>query len=181
MIYRFTAPEAGLYIFDTFGLSFDTLLQILKDSCTGTSLGCNDDTDGQQSRVTLSLAAGQTVLVVVDGSGTSSGDDALQVDRFTGPGTCATAMNLGLPLSVTRTGTTRGQPDAVRPKCVSASLGSSPETVFTYTAPIRGTYVIDTIGSSFNTVLHVHTGGCGGTEQQCNDDSDRRTSVEGTD
>lgn len=170
MIYRFTAPEAGLYIFDTFGSSFDTLLQILKDSCTGTSLGCNDDTDGQQSRVTLSLAAGQTVLVVVDGSGTSSGDYVLQVDRFTGPGTCATAINLGSPLSVTRTGTTRGQPDAVRPKCVSASLVSSPETVFTYTAPIRGTYVIDTIGSSFNTVLHVHTGGCGGTEQQCNDD-----------
>ncbi len=53
---------------------------------------------------------------------------------------------------------------------MSASLVSSPETVFTYTALIRGTYVIDTIGSSFNTVLHVHTGGCGGTEQQCNDD-----------
>ncbi len=86
MIYRFTAPVAGLYIFDTFGSSFDTLLQILKDSCTGTSLGCNDDTDGQQSRVTLSLAAGQTVLAVVDGSGTSSGDYVLKVDRFTGPG-----------------------------------------------------------------------------------------------
>ena len=120
MIYRFTAPEAG----STSSIRSDrasTPCSRSEGSCTGTSLGCNDDTDGQQSRVTLSLAADQTVLVVVDGSGTSSGDYVLQVDRFTGPGTCATAINLGSPLSVTRTGTTRGQPDAVRPKCVSAS------------------------------------------------------------
>ncbi|WP_437531472.1 MXAN_6577-like cysteine-rich protein [Sorangium sp. So ce726] len=177
MIYRFTAPENGLYIFDTFGSSFDTVLQILNQSCTGTSLGCNDNMDGKQSRIALSLTAGQTVLVVVDGSGTSSGDYVLQVDRFTGPGTCATAIHLGSALSLTRTGTTRGQPDAVRPKCVSAASVTSPEAVFTYTARIGGTYTIDTIGSSFNTVLHVHTDGCGGTEQQCNDDlTDSRAS-----
>ncbi|WP_437549267.1 MXAN_6577-like cysteine-rich protein [Sorangium sp. So ce367] len=170
MIYRFTAPADGLYIFDTFGSSFDTILQLLKESCTGTSLGCNDNADGRQSRVALTLAADQTVLAVVDGIGASSGDYVLQVDRFTGPGTCATAIHLGSPLSLTRTGTTRGQPDAVRPTCVSAVSVSSPETVFTYTAPIGGTYIIDTIGSSFNTVLHVHSRGCAGTEQQCNDD-----------
>ncbi|WP_437992339.1 MXAN_6577-like cysteine-rich protein [Sorangium sp. So ce145] len=169
-IYRFTAPEDGLYVFDTFGSSFDTILQILKESCKGTSLGCNDNTDGQQSRVALGLAADQSVLVVVDGLGTSSGDYVLHVDRFTGPGTCATAIHLGSPLSITTTGTTRGQPDVVRPKCVPAVYASAPEAVFTYTAPIRGTYVIDTIGSSFNTVLHVHTRGCTGIELQCNDD-----------
>ncbi|WP_437279539.1 MXAN_6577-like cysteine-rich protein [Sorangium sp. So ce375] len=170
MIYRFTAPADGLYIFNTFGSTFDTVLQVLNESCSGMPLGCNDNTDGQQSRVTLRLAAGQTVLVVVDGRGTSSGDYVLQVDRFTGPGTCATAIDLGAGLPVTRTGTTRGQPDAVRPKCVSATSASSPETVFTYTAPVRGTYIINTVGSSFNTVLHVHTAGCSGNEVKCNDD-----------
>ncbi|WP_437590703.1 MXAN_6577-like cysteine-rich protein [Sorangium sp. So ce1000] len=170
-IYRFTAPENGLYIFNTFGSSFDTVLQILNESCAGTPLACNDNTDGQQSRVTLQLAAGQTVLVVVDGRGTSSGDYVLQVDRFIGPGTCATPISLGSELPLTRTGTTRGQPDAVRPRCSSASTSSCPETVFTYAAPVGGTYVIDTIGSSLDTILHVHTAGCGGAELKCNDDS----------
>lgn len=66
--FRFTAPEAGLYEIDTVGSAFDTVLSVRTD-CTGMELACNDDiARGQvQSRVEVTLAACQTVLIVVDG------------------------------------------------------------------------------------------------------------------
>ncbi|XXX77987.1 MXAN_6577-like cysteine-rich protein [Sorangium sp. So ce134] len=170
MIYSFTAPEDGTYIFDTFGSTLDTILQILNGSCRGASLGCNDDAlGGKQSRVSAELAAGQTVFIVVDGRGTAAGDYVLQVDRFTGPGTCSTAIDLGSELPVTRTGTTSGQPNSATPSCTFGS--NAPDMVFTYTAPADGDYVIDTIGSRYDTILHVREDGCGGDELSCNDDS----------
>ncbi|WP_438007899.1 MXAN_6577-like cysteine-rich protein [Sorangium sp. So ce321] len=168
MLYSYTAAENGTYIFDTFGSSFDTVLQVFDGSCS-TPLRCNDDAGGgRQSRLTVDMVAGQTVLIAVDGRGTSSGEYVLQVDRFAGLGTCSTAIELGSELPLTTTGSTAGQPNSVTPNCATSS--TAPETVFTYTAPADGSYVISTIGSTFDTVLHVHTGGCGGTTLSCNDD-----------
>ncbi|MGK3989865.1 MXAN_6577-like cysteine-rich protein [Sorangium sp. So ce136] len=168
MLYSFTAAENGTYIFNTFGSSFDTVLQVFDGSCS-TPLRCNDDADGgRQSRLTVDMGAGQTALIAVDGRGTSSGEYVLQVDRFAGPGTCSTAIDLGSELPLTRTGSTAGQPNSVTPSCAAAS--TAPETVFTYTAPADGSYVISTAGSTFDTVLHAHTGGCGGTTLSCDDD-----------
>ncbi|KYF65927.1 MXAN_6577-like cysteine-rich protein [Sorangium cellulosum] len=174
MIYSFTASDDGTYIFNTLGSSFDTILQIFDGSCAGTPLRCNDDAGGPQSRLTIDLVAGQTVLVAVDGRNTSRGDYVLQVDKFDGEGSCSTAIDLGSELPLTRTGTTTGQPDSVTPSCASSSTAS--EMVFTYTAPIVGRYVIDTVGSSYDTVLHVHRGGCSGTSIACNDDTAGSTS-----
>ncbi|WP_437999165.1 MXAN_6577-like cysteine-rich protein [Sorangium sp. So ce185] len=171
MVYSFTAPENGTFIFDTLGSSFDTVLQVLNGSCRGASLGCNDDSSGgRQSRVSTVLAAGQTVFIVVDGRGTSAGDYVLQVDRFTGPGTCSTAIDLGSELPLTRTGTTSGQPNSATPVSSCTYSSTAADMVFTYTAPADGDYVIDTIGSSYDTVLHVHSDGCGGETLKCNDD-----------
>ncbi|WP_437486264.1 MXAN_6577-like cysteine-rich protein [Sorangium sp. So ce1014] len=170
--YSFTAPVAGTYLFDTFGSSFDTVLQILNGSCRGTSLGCNDDSGGLQSRVFAELTAGQTVIIGVDGIDgvdTSAGDYVLHVDRFLGQGTCSTAIDLGSELPLTRTGTTSSHPNLVAPTCGGQS--NAPEMVFTYTAPVSGRYVIDTNGSSFDTILHVHTSGCKGLELGCDDSS----------
>ncbi|HTN85551.1 MAG TPA: MXAN_6577-like cysteine-rich protein [Sorangium sp.] len=168
MLYSFTAAEDGTYIFNTFGSSFDTVLQVFDGSCS-TPLRCNDDAGGgRQSRLTVDMVAGQTALIAVDGRGTSSGEYVLQVDRFAGVGTCSTAIDLGSELPLTRTGSTAGQPNSVTPSCTSGS--TAPEMVFTYTAPAEDSYVIDTIGSTFDTVVHVHTGGCGGATLLCNDD-----------
>ncbi|WP_437734842.1 MXAN_6577-like cysteine-rich protein [Sorangium sp. So ce1335] len=167
VIYRFTAPDNGIYVFDTFGSGFDTILQVLDRSCAGRSLRCNDDAGGPQSRVTVELAAGQTVFVVVDGRNTSRGDYVLHVDWVAG--TCSTPIDLGSELPLTRTGSTAGLLNSVVPSCSAAS--TAPEMVFTYTAPANGLYVIDTIGSSYDTVLHVHTRGCSGPTRACNDDS----------
>jgi hypothetical protein len=79
--FTFTAPAADAYIFDTIGSSYDTVLYV-RDALTGTELACNDDIGGGvlQSRVTVPLAAGQAVYVVVDAySATASGTYVLNI------------------------------------------------------------------------------------------------------
>jgi hypothetical protein len=74
-----TPTAAGTYTIDTVGSVYDTVLYVL-DGCAGAQLACNDDFVGLQSRLTVSLSAGQTVLIVVDGySSTSVGSYTLNV------------------------------------------------------------------------------------------------------
>jgi hypothetical protein len=85
--YLFTAPSAGDYFFDTIGTVnyVDTVLYVLDGAdCTGAELGCNDDFDvySNNSEVQVTLAAGQTVVVVVDGfSAYAGGDFVLNVHQ----------------------------------------------------------------------------------------------------
>ncbi|AUX30570.1 MULTISPECIES: MXAN_6577-like cysteine-rich protein [Sorangium] len=70
--YSFTAPEAGTYTIDTYGSEFDTVLAVFDGSCEGEELACNDDVVlddwfDAASELTVSLEAGQTVVIVVDG------------------------------------------------------------------------------------------------------------------
>jgi hypothetical protein len=77
---QFTAPSAGQYIFETAGSDFDTIL-FARPGCLGADLACNDDGQGLglQSRITLDLAANETVVVIVDGFGTNRGNVVLTV------------------------------------------------------------------------------------------------------
>ncbi len=82
--YAWTAPTAGTYTFDTVGSSYDTVLSLRSGSCDGPSIACNDDisTTVRDSRVTATLAVGQSVLVVVDGyDGSASGAFVLNISR----------------------------------------------------------------------------------------------------
>jgi hypothetical protein len=73
--FEWTAPFAGDWVFDTEGSSFDTVL-FARAGCGGEELGCNDDVrGGTTSRLTLSLAACQTVIVYVDGFNPGDGGD----------------------------------------------------------------------------------------------------------
>ena len=74
---RFTAPVASTYTFDTFGSGFDTVLSVWSD-CSTESV-CNDDSGGLQSQASLDLAAGQAVLVLVDGYNGATGDWVLNI------------------------------------------------------------------------------------------------------
>jgi hypothetical protein len=49
--------------------------------------------------------------------------------------------------------------------------GTGPDLTFGWTAPRTATFVFDTIGSSFDTVLHLHQGDCDGMELGCDDDA----------
>lgn len=77
--YTWTAPSSGSYTFSTAGSSFDTVLEIRRIN-TLASLGCNDDSNGTlQSAVSVSLLAGDTVVVVVDGFGSATGPFQLNI------------------------------------------------------------------------------------------------------
>lgn len=71
--FSFVAPETGAYVIDTFGTEnldsssgndADTVI-VVYDACGGTQVACNDDFDGLDSSVKISLAAGQTIKIAV--------------------------------------------------------------------------------------------------------------------
>ncbi|HJL15174.1 MAG TPA: hypothetical protein RMH99_05935 [Sandaracinaceae bacterium LLY-WYZ-13_1] len=72
LAFEWTAPTAGTWVFDTVGSDYDTVLYA-RSGCAGAELACDDDTDGLQSEITVDLAAGQTIVLVVDGFGGSDG------------------------------------------------------------------------------------------------------------
>jgi hypothetical protein len=79
--YLFTAPAAASYTFTTQGSSYDTLIYLRDGSCFGPELGCDDDGGGDMtSRVQLMLAAGQDVVLFVDGWGSSVGAYVLRIN-----------------------------------------------------------------------------------------------------
>lgn len=91
MSYTWTAPSTGSYTFSTVGSSFDTILEIRRYNTTA-SLGCNDDSPGLGllSKVNVSLAVGETVMIVVDGFGTNRGLFKLNISlsTFCGDSSC---------------------------------------------------------------------------------------------
>ncbi len=165
MAFLFTAPSTGSYAFDTQGSSFDTVLHVHDGSCAGPELACNDDVQGVSSLVNVSLVAGQTIVVAVDGFGGDQGSFTLHV---TGSGGTCPLQILGDQLPVTVSGSTLGLSNAFTPGCVPAV---GPEATFSWTAPFAGTFTFDTLGSSYDTVLSLRDGGCGGSEIACNDDA----------
>ncbi|HHO53620.1 MAG TPA: hypothetical protein ENK18_22800 [Deltaproteobacteria bacterium] len=78
VVLQWVAPAAGTYRINTQGSSFDTVLYAYH-TCGGPEIACNDDYYGLQSRITLNLAAGEIVLIVVDGYSTSSGSFSLNI------------------------------------------------------------------------------------------------------
>ncbi len=80
--YRWTAPTSDTYRFDTAGSGFDTILYVREANCAGNELACDDNSGpGSNSAVTLQIAMGQTVAIVVDGSSGSSGSFSLNIAR----------------------------------------------------------------------------------------------------
>ena len=75
--FTWRAPRDGAYTFDTHGSDFDTVLEVLSETCGSDSLGCNDDTDGLRSEVTVELEAGQLITLVVGGFRAASGEFVL--------------------------------------------------------------------------------------------------------
>ena len=169
--FTWTAPRAGSWTFDTFGSSFDTVLQVRDGAmCSGMSLACNDDSGaGVQSSVTVTLTAGQQIVLIVDGYDASeSGDFVLNI---TGP---AIAGCIGSDLgsatgAAVAMGTNVGAGNETQGSC--GSTGGL-DVGFTWTAPSAGSFTFDTIGSDYDTVIYVRNGAtCAPPQLACNDDS----------
>lgn len=78
--FTFTASVAGNYTFDTLGSRFDTILAV-REGCGEAELACADDTVGLRAAVTVGLAAGQSVTLVVDGYEGAEGSFVLGINQ----------------------------------------------------------------------------------------------------
>ncbi len=91
-LYRWTAPSDGTYGFSASG-ALDTVLSVLAEPCAATELACSDDHAGVASYVVRTLAAGETVSVVVDGWGATGGPFALRIGPASEAGSCGDALD----------------------------------------------------------------------------------------
>ncbi len=84
VLIAWTAPEDGVFVLDTTGSTFDTVLTVREGSCDGRALACEDNGIhyGNASRLTLELVAGTTVLIAVDGATTDHDYVQLHVNRL---------------------------------------------------------------------------------------------------
>ena len=78
--FAWTAPSAAVWTFSLVGSSYDTVITLQSPDCAGSELACNDDFSGLQSETTANLAAGESVIVVVDGYNSNSGNYTLAIN-----------------------------------------------------------------------------------------------------
>ncbi len=180
--YRYTASCTGPLKVSTCGAAFDTVVSVhAGDTCPGsiaTQLGgaCNDNCDGTPcagpaSCVTVpSVAAGSTYLIRVAGVNGATGCFTLTVTCGPPPANdfCSNATPVGNGSFLGTTLQAGGEGDA---SCGSSI--SSADVYYAYTNSCSGAVRADTIGSSFNTVLSVHSACPAGTGNQlaCSDDA----------
>jgi glucose/arabinose dehydrogenase len=185
------------------GTKFDTVLYVASSPAAGASqLACNDDTSGcatgdgtsyadhHGSRVSLSVTAGTTYTVVVDGyEGSVGGFQGAYVLTVTPPAGSPPPppMDAGAPpppppdagtsgggtvipaAGGTVTGQTSGA-SASSGSCAAAATASAPEAIFRWTPAKSGRATADTCNSQvkFDTVVYAR--GPSGSELVCSDD-----------
>ena len=161
----FVAPVAGVFVFDSTGSAFDTVVSVAAGQCGG-ELTCNDDFIDLSSRVVVELDEGEEVTVSVDGTNSfEEGPVKLSVDLFEPPQCEAEMLNPPLPKQVA------GDTSANQNELGSACGGSTaPEQIYRFVAPGPGTYHFSTKGSSFDTVLYALED-CAEAPIACNDDA----------
>jgi hypothetical protein len=164
------------------GTSFDAILFLRSGSpCPGAAVTCDDNSAGGtpgQARITRTLDPG-TYWILVDG--TTAGAygsyvlNATIADAPVGPpnDACAGAIPLALgnTLQSVMGDTTLATNDNL--SCSSGG-GTSPDVWYTFTLPIPHAVYLSTVdGSTWDTVIHVHSGSCTGplTAYGCADDS----------
>jgi glucose/arabinose dehydrogenase len=206
--YSWTPSVSGKARLETCGTGtkFDTVLFVAVSPAAGASqLACNDDTSGcatgdgsstadhHGSRVSLSVTAGQTYTVVVDGYegsvGGFQGPYVLTVTPPSGspppPMDAGTSMDAGTPPPPTDagtgggavipapggtvTGTTSGT-SAASGSCAPAATASAPDATFRWTPARSGRATASTCSSQvkFDTVVYAR--GPTGSELACSDD-----------
>jgi hypothetical protein len=168
--YRFTLPAAEVVYADTFGSSFDTVLELYSGACTSVAsqMACSDDSCGVigPSQLAVQLAAGSYCLVVDQyTSAQTSGDAVLQFIRGGRTGTA-----IGSATSGTLTGNTVGGPNTqTATSCQSNASG--PEAAWYWTrCPAEAARTVNAAtcsGTSFDTIITLRTGAA---ETACADD-----------
>ena len=188
--FAYTASATGVVNINTCGSSFDTVLSV-HSGCPGTSsnqIACNDDswnggnsacgTSGLQSGLNLNTTAGQTYLIRVAGYNGITGTYLLNIIAIPPANdNCANAIAI---TPGTYTGSTGFANTDGAASCGYSA--SAPDVWYAITPATDGEALLDTCGSSYDTVLSVHTGCPGTLDNQigCNDDAYPYTPCSGT-
>ena len=160
--WTWTAPSTGPATVSTAGSDFDTVLAVYTgtDVAGLTPVGSDDQSGGNNtSRLTFNAGAGTMYRIAVDGYQGSVGNVALSVQLGGGgPGNDNLAGAIALTgASVTTAGVnTNATAEAGEPG--HAGFPARRSVWWSWTSPITGRAEVDTIGSSFDTVLAVYTG-----------------------
>ena len=160
--WRWTAPASGPVSVNTIGSEFDTLLAIYRgDSLTALTPIASDDENGGDgtSALTFNATQGATYFIAVDGFLGDAGNVVLNVamyplipanDLFSTP-IILTGTHAQSVASTAAAGREAGEPS-------HGNLTSGKSLWWSWTAPFSGRLLLNTNGSSFNTVLCVYTG-----------------------
>ena len=160
----FVAPFSGMFVFETTGSSFDTVIAIAEQQC-GREMACNDDYVGLSSRVVVELELGEEITVTVDGTNPfEEGPLELHVDVFVPPVCEASVVSPPYPTQIL--GDTSGGANELTGPCGGEG---APERVFEFVPQGPGLYRFSTEGSSFDTVLYA-LDDCIEPAIACNDD-----------
>jgi hypothetical protein len=151
----YTAPVSGTYFFAASVEGQEATLILFDDFCS--VIGC-----GMAGEIVTDLAEGQTVIATVDSS--FGGFYELLIDGSPASSECPTGLITSVPAMLT--GSTVSAGNTFTLTCSSGGADNS----FVFTVPTTGNYQFDTIGSSYDTLLTVLDGECGGAPLGCNDD-----------
>lgn len=98
--FRFVPPAYGIYMVDSIGSSYDTVVSV-HSGCPGTmsnQIACNDDYSGLQSMVKFTAYTGNEYLIRVSGSNGAAGSFQLTISQ--GGELSGTVTQLGTGLAV---------------------------------------------------------------------------------
>jgi hypothetical protein len=173
-VFRWTAPNDGLYLFNTFDSNFDTVLTLRDGDCVAPEIQCNDNAFGSirldtplpaQSAMRRAMVGGEVVTIILD-SGTADGGEAV-LDIIEVAEMCPdTDLGQVLGMSVAE-----GNSGAAPTRYLGSCAGTARDVLYRWTAPEAGEYTFDTFGSDYDTVLLLMEGACGEREVACNDDA----------
>ena len=190
--YRWTGSTVESIRFDTVGTGFDTLLAVYATNTSGVlaliagtdnpNTGYVDSSGGYlESRVNLAnVVVGRIYFIAVDGyndgSGAASGPAVVNWNQIAG---APANNNFNSPTDLTGTqgGVSGRNHNATKENNEPNHAGNigGRSVWFRWVAPASGDMVIDTMGSTFDTLLAVYSGsalnGLGGTVVAQNDDA----------
>ena len=152
----FTPDESGFFTISLAGSEFDTILSVF-DACNGNELAYNDD-DGwlMTSELSLSLEAGTTYIILIEGFWGDYGEYTLFIEQYTP--TVGESCYSAIPAEL----------DTLYEGTLTTAV---PETWYAFTPAQSGHYVISLKDSELDTILTVYDR-CGGPEVAYNDDTD---------
>ncbi|MBI4907922.1 MAG: hypothetical protein HY820_30130 [Acidobacteria bacterium] len=179
--YRYFVTSPGALRIDTYGSDYDTVLSVYDGLVADTrEMACNDDPPDQStvnSAVTVVVTMGQQLYIQVS----AVGDSAIGGNAFLNVRSQATVVSnndesntaaviSSLPYNATQStaSATTNNLDPIH-SCTSSQDGHT--VWFRYVSNFSGTLRVNTIGSSYDTVLAIYGGfASAGNELRCNDD-----------